>query len=69
MDTGLIVVRANSGQRVREREISRRLYPGQTSIEGLQTKQKDHHSLWTPPVHSLLTYVLPLGKEGTILTQ
>jgi hypothetical protein len=43
-EAGLIVVRAKCGQRLKEREISKRLGLGSSSNEGLQTKQ----SLSTP---------------------
>jgi hypothetical protein len=45
MESGLIALRANSGQQLGEGEISRRLGPGNSSKEGLQTIQKDHRPL------------------------
>jgi hypothetical protein len=38
--TGWMVERTNSGQRLREKKISRRLDPGNSPQQGLQTKQK-----------------------------
>jgi hypothetical protein len=48
LEIGLIFVKATSSKRLGEREISRRLGPGNSSKEGLQTKPKDHHNFSTP---------------------
>jgi hypothetical protein len=56
--TELIVVRAKKGQQSEEKEISRGLGPGNSTKDGVQAKQKDHHSLWTPTCAQ--SYILSL---------
>jgi hypothetical protein len=48
LDTSLIIVGANSSQQLGKREASSWWGLGNSFKEGLQTKQKDHHSLSTP---------------------
>ncbi len=44
----LVLLKTNRSQRSGERAVSRRLGPGISCEEGLQTKQKDHRSLLNP---------------------
>jgi hypothetical protein len=54
----LIVVRAKKGQQSEEKEISRGLGSGNSTKDGVQAKQKDHHSLWTPTCAQSYTYIV-----------
>ncbi len=68
LETGLVIVRANSSQQSRGLEISRWLGTENSSKEGLQTKQKDHFSLLTP-TYAQFSYKVSLGwanDQGTM---